>query len=80
MQAERINQQKSAEDLFFDVNAKLEEISKSSNQVELLFKIDITTKPSIVKYSTSGQVIIEGKQQDIKKKLEINPKTKIPQI
>ena len=34
----------------------------------------------MVKYSTTGVVILEGKQADVKKKLEINPKTRIPQI
>jgi len=33
-----------------------------------------------VRYSTSGNVILEGKATDVKKKLEVNPKTKIPQI
>ena len=40
----------------------------------------ISTKPNVVKYSTSGTVILIGKSDDIKKKLEVNPKTKIPQI
>jgi hypothetical protein len=40
----------------------------------------ISTKPNVVKYSTSGTVILSGKGEDIKKKLEVNPKTKIPQI
>ena len=40
----------------------------------------ITTKPNIVKYSTIGIVTLEGSAADIKKKLEANPKTKIPQI
>jgi hypothetical protein len=40
----------------------------------------ISTKPNVVKYSTSGNVTLTGKGDDIKKKLEVNPKTKIPQI
>ena len=68
------------ENLFFDVNAKLDEQKKGSNQVELAFSLLITTKPSIVKYLTSGVVNLEGPAADIKKKLEPNPKTKIPQI
>jgi hypothetical protein len=40
----------------------------------------ISTKPNVVKYSTSGTVILSGKGEDIKKKLEVNPKTKIPQV
>ncbi len=40
----------------------------------------ISTKPNVVKYSTSGSVVLTGKAEDVKKKLEVNPKTKIPQI
>ncbi len=40
----------------------------------------ISTKPNVVKYSTTGSVTLTGKADDIKKKLEVNPKTKIPQI
>jgi hypothetical protein len=68
------------EELFFDVNAKLEEQKRSGNQVALNFNLLITTKPNIVKYSTVGIVTLEGLSADIQKKLEANPKTKIPQI
>ena len=40
----------------------------------------ISTKPNVVKYLTTGFVTLAGKPDDIKKKLEVNPKTKIPQI
>lgn len=68
------------EELFFDVNAKLEEQKRSGNQVDLNFNLFITTKPNIVKYSTVGIVTLEGPSADVKKKLEANPKTNIPQI
>lgn len=66
--------------MFFDVNAKLDENKKGTNQVALGFNLLITTKPNIVKYTTSGTVILDGPPEEIKKKLEPNPKTKIPQI
>jgi hypothetical protein len=62
------------------VNAKLEEQKRSGNQVELNFNLLITTKPNIVKYSSAGIVTLEGASADVQKKLEANPKTKIPQI
>jgi hypothetical protein len=80
LQAERTSQMLPTEDLFFDINAKLEENKKESSQVSLNFSLLISTKPSIVKYSTTGSVILEGPLADVKKKLEPNPKTKIPQI
>lgn len=68
------------EDLFFDINAKMEEQKKTGEEVTLGFNITISTKPNVVKYVTSGSVTLNGKSADIKKKLEVNPKTKIPQI
>lgn len=68
------------ENLFFDVNAKLEEQKKNGDEITLSFNLLISTKPNVVRYSTSGNVILEGKAADVKKKLEVNPKTKIPQI
>jgi hypothetical protein len=62
------------------VNAKLEEQKKIGEGVVLGFNLFITTKPNVVRYSTAGSVTLEGKQADVKKKLELNTKTKIPQV
>ena len=80
LQAERTGVYSAAEELFFDINAKIEEQKKENNQVTLTFNLAISTKPNVVKYSTSGTVTMSGKPDDIKKKLEVNPNTKIPQI
>jgi hypothetical protein len=80
LQAERTTQISPTEELFFDVNAQLEEQKRGSNEVTLNFSLLITTKPNIVKYSTRGIVTLEGPSADVQKKLEANPKTKIPQI
>jgi hypothetical protein len=80
LQAERSVVYAGTEDLFFDINAKIEEQKKEPNQLTLGFQLFISTKPNVVKYSTSGTVTLTGKGDDIKKKLEVNPKTKIPQI
>jgi hypothetical protein len=40
----------------------------------------VTTKPSVAKYAVTGTLTLEGDSQDINKKLEVNPNTKIPQI
>jgi hypothetical protein len=80
LQAERSGLRSSSEELFFDINAKLDEQKKSSGQATLSFELGITTKPNVVKYTVAGTVTMEGSAEDIKKKLEVNPKTKIPQI
>jgi hypothetical protein len=66
--------------MFFDINAKLDEQKKGANETTLGFNIVISTKPGIVKYSLIGTATLDGPAADIKKKLEPNPKTKIPQI
>jgi len=58
----------------------LEEQKKSGDEVTLSFSLLISTKPNVVRYSATGNIILEGKAADVKKKLEVNPKTKIPQI
>jgi hypothetical protein len=62
------------------VNAKLDEQKKGTDEVMLSFNLLITTKPNVVKYSTMGMVTLEGTQMAIKKRLEANPKTNIPQV
>jgi len=80
LHAERAGEYVSKADLFFDVNAKLEEQKRGTNEVLLGFELIISTKPNVVKYSIAGNVSLVGKPDDIKRKLEVNPKTKIPQI
>ncbi len=81
LHAERSGEYLAKEELFFDVNAKLEELKKpGSNEVLLNFELAISTKPNVVKYNIAGTVSLVGKPDDIKKKLEVNPKTKIPQL
>jgi hypothetical protein len=75
-----MGENKQGEDVFFNVNAKIEEQKKTNSQVTLTFSLLLETKPNIAKYSTTGAVTLEGSTQDINKRLEINPKTKIPQI
>ena len=80
LHAERTGEDTSKDELFFDVNAKLEEQKKENGQVTLSYNLAISTKPNVVKYNTAGLVTLAGKPDDIKKKLEVNPKTHIPQI
>jgi hypothetical protein len=80
LHAERTGEYTSKDELFFDINAKLEEQKRENNQVTLSFNLAISTKPNVVKYNTAGLVTLSGKPDDIKKKLEVNPKTRIPQI
>ena len=80
LHAERTGEYTSKDELFFDVNANLEEQKRETNLVTLNFALAISTKPNVVKYNIGGSVTLIGKKDDIQKKLEVNPKTQIPQI
>jgi hypothetical protein len=80
LHAERTGQYTTKDELFFDINAKMEEQKKGTNEVTLNFALNISTKPNVVKYAIAGAVTLTGKADDIKKRLEVNPKTNIPQI
>ena len=65
-------------ELNFDVDAKLEEKERRSGKRVIGFVLTIGTKPSISKFEVEGIATIEGKNPEIEKLLELNPKTKIP--
>ena len=65
---------------FLTLTQKLKNRKKKTTKLHSAFNLAISTKPNVVKYATSGTVTLSGKPDDIKKKLEVNPKTKIPQI
>jgi hypothetical protein len=64
----------------FDVKAKLEEKERRSQTVVVGFSLQLTTKPSIVKFEIEGTATLTGKDTEINKMLEIDPETKVPYI
>ena len=68
----------SGEIVNFDVNAQMEEKERRIGQISVTFALKVGTKPSIVKYEVDGVAMLEGKDEEIKKMLEVNPETQIP--
>lgn len=62
----------------FDVKAQMEEKERQSNQVNLGFVLNVGTKPSVVKFEVEGEAVLKGKNEEIKKMLEVDPETQIP--
>jgi hypothetical protein len=44
------------------------------------FGLLLTTKPSIVRFEIEGKAMLKGKDEDIRKMLEVDPETKIPHL
>jgi len=64
--------------LNFDVNVKLEEKERRSGRLVVGFVLTVGTKPSVAKFEVEGMATLEGKNPDIERLLEVDPKTKIP--
>ncbi len=68
----------SGEVVNFDVKARMEEKERRSGWVNVGFALKVGTKPNVVKYEVEGAAILEGKDEEIKKMLEVNPETQVP--
>ena len=64
----------------FDVKARLEEKERRSQTVVVAFSMQLTTKPSVVKFEVEGTATITGKEMEINKMLEVDPETKLPYV
>lgn len=64
--------------LNFDVNVKLEEKERKSGSLVVGFVLTVGTKPSLSKFEVEGMATLKGKNQEIERLLEVDPKTKIP--
>ncbi len=78
LRAVRLKDRVEDSQLHFDVNAKMEEKDKRSGKRVVGFVLTVGTKPSIAKFEVEGLATLEGKNPDIDKLLEVNPKTRIP--
>ena len=76
----RLDVKSGAENVNFDVKAKLEERERKSQMVILDFKLFLTTKPSLVKFEVEGMATLSGKDAEINKMLEVDPETKVPYV
>jgi len=64
--------------LNFDVNVKLEEKERKSGRLIVGFVLTVGTKPSVAKFEVEGMATLKGKNPEIERLLEVDPKTKIP--
>jgi len=64
----------------FDVKVKLEEVDRKSQMITVRFGLLLTTKPAILKLEVGGTATLTGKDEDVRKALEIDPNTKMPSI
>jgi hypothetical protein len=62
----------------FDVKAMMDEKERRSGQISVGYSLKVGTKPNVAKYEVEGTAVLEGRDEEIKKMLEVNPETGIP--
>jgi hypothetical protein len=62
----------------FDVKARMEEKERRGGQISVGFALKVATNPNVAKYEVEGIAILQGKDEEIRKMLEVNPETQIP--
>lgn len=70
----------SAEAVSFNVKARLEEKERRSHMVVVGFGMLLAAKPSIVRFEVEGTATLTGKDEDIRRMLEIDPEAKVPNV
>ncbi len=69
-----------AEAVSFNVKAKLEEKERKSQTIIVGFGLLVTAKPAIVKFEIEGTATLTGKDEDVRRLLEVDPETRMPHI
>jgi hypothetical protein len=64
----------------FDLKVKLEERERKSQLIVVGFGLLLSTKPSIVRFEIEGVATLAGKDEDIRRMLEVDPETKVPHL
>jgi hypothetical protein len=64
--------------VIFDVKARMEEKERRGGQISVGFALKVATRPNVAKYEVEGIALLQGKDEEMQRMLEVNPETQIP--
>jgi hypothetical protein len=64
--------------VIFDVKARMEEKERRGGQISVGFALKVATRPNVAKYEVEGIALLQGKDKEMQRMLEVNPETQIP--
>ena len=64
----------------FDAKVKLDEKERKSDQIVVGFGVQLSSKPALVKLEVEGVAVLTGKEDDMKKMLEVNTEIRVPPV
>lgn len=64
----------------FDVDVKMDELSRTGDSLTLSFLLSISTRPGLVKFEVSGTATVTGGQKAFESALEEDPDSNVPKV
>ena len=64
----------------FNVDVKMEELSRTGDSLTLSFLLSISTRPGLVKFEVGGTATITGGQKAFESVLEEDPESNVPKV
>ncbi len=64
----------------FDVDVKMDEESRTNDELTISYTITITTKPNIVQFEARGKAVIGGGRKSFDAALAVDEKYKVPRV
>lgn len=64
----------------FDVNVKMDELSRTGDSLTLSFLLSISTRPGLVKFEVGGTATVTGGQKAFESALEEDPESNVPKV
>jgi hypothetical protein len=64
----------------FDVDVKMDEESRTNEELTISFLITINTKPNIVQFEARGKAVIGGGRKSFEAALAVDEKSKVPKV
>lgn len=64
----------------FDVDVKMDEESRTNEELTISFDLNISTKPSLVQFDIAGTAVISGGRMAFEAALEVDEESNVPRV
>lgn len=76
----RTSMGESPDSVVFDVDVKMDEESKTNEELMISFLITINTKPSLVQFEVGGTAVLTGGKAAFDYALEVDEESRVPRV
>jgi hypothetical protein len=80
IEGSRIDAGTNPDTVIFDVDVKMDEESRTNDELTVSFLLNINTKPSLVEFGVGGTATISGGRSAFDAALEVDEESKVPKV